>query len=189
MNGPAYSDIVERRMRNAGLHAWPLYVHTRCNGLLCADSGQAVANTFLEPTEMEDGRWPDWTGAPPPTGVGGAVPVDDEYRVMNLSDPDPIHPHALNNSKFIKGIEKKDNGTWPPAIHHPPHVPTLAPCKSTLLLSFDKHATTFLSTKVKNMGIIEASGTEQPHPPGSRMDLQIGRGLSSPAPAAQATGP
>ena len=173
MVGPAYHDPVERRMRNAGLHAWPLYVHTRCNGLLCADSGQAVANKFLEPTPMEDGEWPDWTGAPPRRAGDGPPPADEPYVGMHRSDE--IRPHTLENSDFITGIAKKTDGTWPPAFLHPPHVPDLAPCKFTLLLSFDTNATTSLSTKLKNMGIIEQGGAEQTHPPGTRMDLQVGR--------------
>jgi len=79
--------------------------------------------------------------------TAGGVPDQEEEPWVGMHRDDEIRPHALQNSNFIAGIVPKDDGTWPPAFLHPPHVPPLAPGQFTLLLSWRPHATTSLSSR------------------------------------------
>ena len=130
-------------MKNAGLHDWPLYVHTRCHGLLCANPNEALANKFLVPTEPVDGEWPAWTGAPGSISRGGLAAGDELWVGMHRNDE--IRPNALRGGDSIAVIRKNSHGVWPEAWRHTPHVPPLCPCKYTLLLSWKGGAQTSLS--------------------------------------------
>ena len=160
-----------------GNQGGPLYVHTRCNGLLCEDPKEAVESEFLVPTRETSAGWPEWAGAPPtlPWNNHGSRPdIDIQGHALNLGVDDFILPYTMPHVSEIKPISKKPDGTWPPAYHKTAHTPALAHVVYTLLLDFNKTATTSLSTSLSNKGAIEDVLNLEPHPVGKRCDLRVG---------------
>ena len=169
----AYSPSVQMRIKNAGIKDWPLYVHTRCNGLLCEDPKEAVANKFLVPTEETSDGWPEWAGAPPsrPWNDGVRADIDQQGNELNQFAEDFIKPYTYPKNSEIKPISKKPNRTWPPAYHKTTHAPAIATVAFTLLLDFDKNATTSLSQTLVDLGAMEDTLALAPHPVQNRCDL------------------